>query len=337
MTIRIGRRGAILGATAALAAPALAQAPRDIVFSLDFTALGRHAGWYVALERGFYREAGMNVRIVPGQGTGQAVQAVESGVAQLSFSDVAALVTARLNSNATTKMVSVIYQKAPYCLFSLESGANVRRPEQMVGLQVGTGAGSLTSKVFEAYMIDRGLDHRSLRFVNIDPTARVAVLVSKRVASIDLFLMAEPGIRRAAQNAGESAVTFFFADHGLELYSNGILAREDFLAANGDLVRRFIAASLRGWRECLADPSAGADMFLRSNRGHEKPVVMAEIDIVKRLISTEQTQRAGLGAFDMAAMSRSVAFVARVSEGGGRIGAEDVATTAYLPTTPLLG
>lgn len=334
MTPALPRR-AILAA--GLATPALAQAPRDIVFNLDFTALGRHAGWYVALERGFYREAGMNVRIVPGQGTGQAVQSVEAGSAQIGFSDVAALVTARLNANATTKMVSVIYQKAPYCLFSLESGANVTRPEQMVGLTIGTGAGSLTSKVFEAYMLDRGLDHRTLRFVNIDPSARVALLVSKRVPSIDLFLMAEPGIRRAAAASNEAATTFFFADHGLELYSNGILVREDFLAANGDMIRRFVEASLRGWQACFADPSAGADMFLRSNRGLDKPVVMAEIDIVKRLIATPQTATAGLGSIDMAAMARSVAFVARVAEAGGRITAADVATADFLPRTPVLG
>ena len=91
----------------------------------------------------------------------------------------------------------------------------------------------------------------------------------------DLFPMAEPGIRRAAAASNEAATTFFFADHGLELYSNSILVREDFLAANGDMIRRFVEASQRGWQACFADPSAGADLFLRTNRGLDKPVVMA--------------------------------------------------------------
>ena len=110
--------GALLG----LAVPA--QAQTAVTFSLDFRALGRHAAWYVALEKGYYKAAGLDVTIIPSQGTAQAIQSLESNTAQFAFSDVAGLVAARANSGSTAKMVSVIYQKAPYAIFSLRSGAN---------------------------------------------------------------------------------------------------------------------------------------------------------------------------------------------------------------------
>src|SRR5665213_3133573 len=96
-----------------------------VTFSLDFRALGRHAAWYVALDKGYYKNAGLDVTIIPSQGTAQAIQSVESKAAQFAFSDVAGLVAARVNSAVTAKMVAVIYQKAPYAIFSLRSGANV--------------------------------------------------------------------------------------------------------------------------------------------------------------------------------------------------------------------
>src|SRR4051794_530345 len=100
-----------------------------VTFSLDFRALGRHAAWYVALEKGYYKNVGLDVTIIPSQGTAQAIQSVESKAAQFGFSDVAGLVAARANSAATAKMVAGIYQKAPYPGFSLASGAQVPKPQ----------------------------------------------------------------------------------------------------------------------------------------------------------------------------------------------------------------
>src|SRR5712692_8304480 len=73
---------------------AQAQAPKmtDITFSLDFIVLGRHAPFYVAIEKGFFKEEGLNVNIIPAKGTAQAIQNIESGLAQIGFTDVASLV-----------------------------------------------------------------------------------------------------------------------------------------------------------------------------------------------------------------------------------------------------
>src|SRR5438045_9339168 len=106
---------------------AQAQAQSAVTFSLDFRALGRHAAWYVALEKGYYKNAGLDVTIIPSQGTAQAIQSVESKAAQFAFSDVAGLVAARANSQATARMGAVSYPQAPYAIFSLRSGANVTK------------------------------------------------------------------------------------------------------------------------------------------------------------------------------------------------------------------
>src|SRR3954454_9108797 len=98
--------GMFHGGAAAQGAP-----PAKIVFSLDFIPLGRHAPWYAALAEGYFKDEGLDVSIIPAQGTAQVIQAVESGVANIGFVDVPSVAIARSNGSKL-KMLAVNYQKA---------------------------------------------------------------------------------------------------------------------------------------------------------------------------------------------------------------------------------
>lgn len=67
----------------------------NIPFALDFTVLSRHAPWYVALDKDYYKQEGLNVEIIPGKSTAQVIQALESGLAQFAFADVPGFILAR--------------------------------------------------------------------------------------------------------------------------------------------------------------------------------------------------------------------------------------------------
>jgi NitT/TauT family transport system substrate-binding protein len=323
---------AVVAGALAIAADAHAQT-RPVTFSLDFRALGRHAAWYVALEKGYYRNAGLDVTIIPSQGTAQAIQSVESNAAQYAFSDVAGLVAARANSAATAKMVAVIYQKAPYAVFSLRSGANVSEPKQLENLEIASGAGSFTQKVIEAFMKSKGLKADSVKYTNIDPAARVGMLAAKRIPAIETFAMSLPGVVKAV-GAADSQM-FLLADHGLALYSNGILVRDDYLKANGAQVRAFIKASLDGWRDTIANPKEASDIVVKHVRGLDPEVVLQEIAIVNSLVVTPATRANGLGAIDPKVMADSVELIATNTGAAGKVAARDTFDASFLPQPPV--
>jgi NitT/TauT family transport system substrate-binding protein len=326
------KRVALLAGLAAFLAASSAAAQTPVTFSLDFRALGRHAAWYVALDKGYYKAAGLDVTIVPSQGTAAAIQNLEANAAQFSFSDVAGLVAARANSGSTAKMIAVIYQKAPYAVFTLKSGANLTEPKQIEGLEIGSGAGSFTQKVIEAFMIENGLNPATVKYTNIDPAARVGMLVSKKIPAIETFAMSQPGIAKAAPG---DAQTFLFADHGLKLYSNGILARADYLAANPAIAKAFVKASLQGWRDTIADPKEAAAIVAKYVKGLDPDIALAEIDIVDDLVVTPRTKADGLGAIDPGIMTASVALIAKSIDNGGKVQAADVYDTSFLPRPPI--
>jgi NitT/TauT family transport system substrate-binding protein len=330
LTFRLKVLAAI--AISLLATDVMAQTT-PVTFSLDFRALGRHAAWYVALDKGYYKEAGLEVNIIPSQGTAQAIQSVESGVAQYAFSDVAGLVAARANSGATAKMVAVIYQKAPYAVFSLRSGANVTKAEQLENLEIASGAGSFTQKVIEAFMTEKKLKANTVKFTNVDPAARIGMLVSKRIPAIETFAMSKPGLVKATSE--QETQMFLFADHGLKLYSNGILVKESYLKSNPDQVRAFVKASLDGWRDTISDPKGAAGIVAKYIKGLDPDVVLREIAIVNDLVLTADTKAKGLGTIDLAVMAASVDMIARNTGASGKVNANDAYDASYLPQPPV--
>lgn len=327
----------VVMAAASTSMPALAQdkALTKVTFSLDFIPLGRHAPWYAAVAEGYYKDEGLDVSIIPSQGTAQTIQAIESGTAQIGFSDVPSLALARANG-AKLKMVAVNYQKAPYAVFSLANGANVTKAKQLEGLMLGSGAGSFTPKIIRGFMAQQGLDPEKLKISNVAPPARASALLSGQVPAIEFFVMAKPGLEGAAKGKGTELRTFLLADHGLKLYSNGIVTTEGYLSKNADVVKRFVRASLRGWQFALRNPKKAAEDQFKFIPTLDVAKSVAEIAVVKDLAVTPAVEKNGLGWFDPAEMKANLDFVVKnVGISGTPVAASDLYASGFLPSPPI--
>lgn len=307
-------------------------APTKLIFSLDFIPLGRHAPWYAALEEGYFRDEGLDVSIIPAQGTAQVIQAVESATANIGFVDVPSVVIARSNGSKL-KMIAVNYQKAPYAIFSLSTGANVTQPRQLEGLNLGSGAGSFTPKIIQGFMAQQGLDPARLTISNVAPPARATTLMSGQIPAIEFFVMARPGLEAGARDAKAELRTLLLADHGLELYANGIAATEDTIAKNPDLLKRFVRAALKGWKFAIANPEKAAADQVKHVPSLKPDGIVAEIKIVADLAVTADTRKNGLGWFDPAKMKSNLDFVAKyVGITRKAPEATDIYATGFLPS-----
>lgn len=328
---------AAVGIVASVAIPASAQ-PKPltkVVFSLDFIPLGRHAPWYAALAEGYFKNAGLDVTIIPSQGTAQTVQAVQAGTANLGFVDLPSIALARANGS-TLKLVAVNYQKAPYAVFSLDPGANVTKPKQLEGLTLGSGSGSSTPKIIRGFMAQHGLNPDTLKVVDVAPPARASTLLARKVPAIEFFVMAKPGLEAAAKDSHARLRTFLMSDFGLELYSNGIAATDEYLRKNPDVVKRFVAAALKGWRFALEHPDKAAQDEIKYVPSLKPGVIKAELAVVRGLAVTPDVRKHGLGWFDPAKIQSGLNFVVKyIGVNGTPPKASDLYATGFLPAKPV--
>jgi NitT/TauT family transport system substrate-binding protein len=325
---------AILSGTPVAQAQPAAKPLTDVTLALDFVILGRHASWYVAQAKGYYKEEGINTKIMAGRGTGHVLSSLESGLAQFGLPDVPGLALARAK-DTKVKIVAVVYQKSPYAIFSLDPGANVTRAEGLVGLELGSGPETFVPQVIQAFMKLKGLDPRSAKFTNISPTARIPMLVAGKVPAIHLFTLSEPGIRKAV--TGATLKMYVPGDDGLEMYSLGIGVTDEFLQKNPELVRGFVRASFRGWQDAMRNPSEAAEIQKQAVPTLDKDVILDELKLVRELVAVPDTQAHGYGWFTPTMMKRTLDFmVEAVGVGGGTVPkAEDMYAVGYLPQTPI--
>lgn len=319
------------GAAAAQGAPALTK----VVFSLDFIPLGRHAAWYAAIAEGFFKQEGLDVSIIPSGGGAQVLQNVASGTANLGFMGVPEVTLAR-STGTKLKMVAVIYQKQPIAVFSLQGGANVTTAKQLEGLTLGSGSGSFTPKILQGFMVGKGLDPKTLHVADISPPARPGALITKKVPAIETFIMGKAGLEQAAAAVHEKLQTFVPADHGLQLYSNGIGVTDAYLSQHPKAVRGFVRAALKGWKFTLEHPDKAAKDELKFVPSLKPDVVAAELKIVRNLVVTPDTEQHGLGWFDPAQIKANVAFVTKyIGVSGTPPAPSDVYATGFLPSPPI--
>ena len=182
-------------------------------------------------------------------------------------------------------------------------------------------------------MKSKGLKADTVKYTNIDPSARVGMLAAKKIPAIETFAMSMPGVVKAVGAA--DAQIFLFANHGLALYSNGILVREDYLKAEPDKVKGFVKASLQGWKDSIANPKEAADIVAKHIKGLDAEVVFQEIAIVNALVSTPDTKAKGLGTIDAKLMADSVDLIAKNTGADGKVAAKDVYDTSALPNPPI--
>lgn len=325
--------GAVVALSSALTSSAQAQ-ERDVKFILDFISLGRHAPWYVALGKGFYKEEGLNVSIIPSKGTADAIRSVVTGIADIGFIDIPSLVASG-SAAGNVKIVAVNYQKPPYCVFSLDPGANVTEPKQLANLEFGSSTSSFLPRIMQAFMEMNGVDSKTLKVVNIDGSARVPMLAARKVASVDQFIMSEPAIRRAVTDAKPKCL--FLGDYGLDIYSNSIGTTEEYLTKNPDVVKKFVRASLRGWQYALANPKEAAQIQIQYVKALNPDIVAEEVEILKRIAVTPEVEKKGFGTVSLDTMKRTVDFMNKnVDIPGEKLTAEQIWRPGFLPETPVL-
>src|SRR5260370_41074664 len=111
------------------ALPAAAQAPEKVVFALNWFAVGDHAAYWVALEKGYYKAKGLDVELQNSKGSGDSIAKVDTGRADIGLAD-SAVVIAAVGRGGKIKVVGMVFDKTPLNIWSRKE-APITKPKDL--------------------------------------------------------------------------------------------------------------------------------------------------------------------------------------------------------------
>src|SRR6266404_1498964 len=163
-----------LAALLAVVGSASAQPLEKFTFALNWFAVGDHAAYWVALDKGYYKAKGLDVTLENSKGSGDAIAKVDTGRADAGLAD-AAVVIASSARGTSIKVVGMVFDKTPLNIFSLKSKP-LAKPKDLEGTTLGAPPGDSQRQMFPAFAKLNGIDAGKVTWVNIEPAAKIAAV-----------------------------------------------------------------------------------------------------------------------------------------------------------------
>ncbi|MEM9871234.1 MAG: ABC transporter substrate-binding protein [Pseudomonadota bacterium] len=239
---------------AAAASGLPARAATSVNFQLSWLHSVQFGGSYIAAQRGYWADQGLDVSLSQGGPNAPVEPPVVSGTALVGIS-AADYTAAAVAQGAPFKIIAVAMQKNPFAIASL-AGNPVNTPADLVGKRIGMAVAN--TPVLQALCTLNNVDINAIEIVptQYDP----APLVSGQV---DCLLCWETDLPVAMTVQGVDNTTLLMADYGYALHSQTYIATEDALAnRRADLVA-LLKGEAMGWKDYLADTDAAAALAVQ--------------------------------------------------------------------------
>ncbi len=242
---------------------------QDATLVLDFVPGAVHSGIYEALQKGYYEDNGINLKVIEPTSTADTLKLIDAGKAEFGIADGIDLAT-QISDGREAQGIMAIAQRPPGGLITLkESG--ITDPKQLEGQTVGiTGVPSDTA-ILNTVMKDSGGNPDDADVVTIGFNG-VQALEGGKVAAFTGFIPAD-GVQVEAD--GYPTKSFPLDEYGGPSYPGLVVfSTESKIGEDPDLMQGFVDATIKGYQDALADPQAAIDALISQTQGIDKNLAM---------------------------------------------------------------
>lgn len=235
---------------AAMTVPSHAQEKLSV--RLDFSPWGVQAAMHLAKNRGWFREAGLDVDIQDGRGSGNTIQLVNAGQADVGQVQVGLVGSARAQG---ARIVSIwnFQRKTDLCVL-VDRASPINRIADLRGKKVVVFAASPWAPFIDTFLRAGGLGRDDLPVEVVDPAALWGTYIAKRADG----LMSTVGSAIPIAEGPRPSKCILASEGGVTFPSYGLVVREDTVQSRGAALRRLIQVQQRAWEHLRTNPEDGA-------------------------------------------------------------------------------
>ena len=248
-------------ALAAVLVASPAFAADKVTLMLNWYVYGEHAPFYYGKEKGYFKDQGIDLEIQEGRGSATVTQVVAAKTVPFGYVDVPTMMRAAVKG-APVVAVGVALQTNPMSAMGFVD-KNIKKPEDIKGKTVATTPGDSMSQIWPLFLKKTGLKESDFKTVSGDATTKLNAVINGQADLLLGYVMDQS--MKIKDATGKDVYPIKFADYGVNLVSSGIITNSEYLKANQDLVKRFMAASVKSIEEASKHPKDAAQAILNAN------------------------------------------------------------------------
>lgn len=319
-------------AGALLVATPLAAQDIEINFALDWRFEGPSAPYFLAIDNGYFADAGLAVEVTAGQGSLDALPKVASGAFPMGFADINSLIRfLDQNPDAPLTAVMMVYDVPPFSIVGRVS-LGISGIEDLEGSTLGAPPPDGAWAQFPILAEVNGIDVSTITVEPVGFPTREPMLAEGAVDSVTGFNFSSYLSLARLGIPEEDITTILFADHGVELYGNAIVVNTDFAAENPEIVTAFLDAVAQGWAAAIAEPAAAAAAVIDRNPAGDAELEQRRLELaIEANVLTPYVIANGMGAIDDDRFARSIEQLRLTYEFNSEPDASLYFTDVYLP------
>jgi NitT/TauT family transport system substrate-binding protein len=277
------------------------KATDKVSYVTAFGAVGRDAFIWVAKEKGYFADAGIDIDIQKGAAANANLEALKSGHAQFASLDfTGAELQAGLGKYTDWRAVAALHQQTLVSIMTTND-TGITRPTDLKGKTVGMATGSVNQLLFPAYAKLAGLDPSTVTIKSVPTTALNTLMAQRKVDALSAFLLSQKALATVSK---KQVVVMPYSQYLSDLFGNAIITTPAFIATKRDLVQRFVNAALKGLQYTIDHPEEAATILNQAEPSSAIPAAVGEITAMKPYVAP--ANGAPIGRFDQARVERGI-------------------------------
>jgi len=276
-----------------------------VKLQLKWLPQSQFMGYYVAAEKGYYKDEGIDIEILPGGSDIIPEQNVYNGAANIGVTWVSSLMTYQAQGYELQE-VSQIFQKSGMLLASKKE-KGITSPKDLAGKKVGNWFGGNEYEVLallSKYNLDKNKDLSLVQQdFTMDQLKEGSIDAASAMTYNELGLLLEGGIKKEDLNIID------MNDEKVAMLEDCLFVNSDWASKNKDLMVRFLRASIKGWKDAVADPEAAGKTVYNVDKSVslDHQVYMAKE--VAKLVAPQGFDASKIGQIDMNAVKQTGDFL----------------------------
>jgi NitT/TauT family transport system substrate-binding protein len=325
----LGRIAVVL-ALALLSAPASAQR-KDVKMMLDWVMQGTHAPFFVAQEKGYYKEAGLNVTVEAGKGAGNVAVVVASGTFDFGWIDMPTMIKFNAQNPNTPLIATYIsFDDSPLAVITLKS-KNIRTVKDLNGRKIAGGPGTAVHDTISVLLKAAKAEDVKINFLAVQPqlfgpmVARGEADGTAGFTNSNIPALLDVGIKL------EDIHPIRYADFGANMYGLTLATTKAYAEKNPDTVRAFVRAVNKGTIDTIKDPAGALKIIRGKDPMMKENIEKVRLDIALGLTHTDWVKKNGMSVVQPQRLKQTIDSVVDAYKLPSAPRPEDVYTEKFLP------